>query len=54
MVFARCRDVNDLALHRLYKRRIFPFRVNDNDIGVWVCENDIYHFFFRREGFSRA
>ena len=52
MVFARCRDVNNLALHSLYKRRIFSLRVNDNNIGIRVCENNICHFFFRRKGFS--
>lgn len=36
MAFARGRDVNDLALHSLYKRRIFSLRVNDNDIGIRV------------------
>ena len=47
-----CRDVNDLTLHSLYKRRIFSLRVNDNDIGIRICENNICHFFFRRKGFS--
>ena len=52
MAFACCRDMNDLALHRLYKRRIFSLRVYNNDIGIRVCENDICHFFFCCKGFS--
>ena len=52
MVFARCRDVNDLALHCLYKRRILSLWVNNDNIGVGVGQNDVRHFFLCRKGFA--
>ncbi len=52
MVCACGGDVDDLALHCLDKRRIFPFWVYDNHIGVRVCEDDVRHFLLCRKGFS--
>ena len=52
MVFTCGRDVNDLALHRFHKGRIFSLWVYNNHISVRVCENDIRHFLFRRKGLA--
>ena len=41
-----------LALHRFYKRGIFPFRVNDNHIRIGVCEDNVRHFLFRCKGLA--
>ena len=49
MVFTRCRDVNDLALHCLNKRRILSLWVDDDNIGVGVGQNDVRHFFLCRK-----
>ena len=54
MIFTCRRDVNDLALHCLNKRRIFPLWVYDNHIGIGVSQNDIRHFFFCRKGFTHT
>ena len=52
MVFARCRDVNDLALHCLYKRRILSLWVNNDNIGIGIGQNDVRHFFLCCKGFA--
>lgn len=52
MVFTRCRDVDDLALHCLYKRRILTLWVYNDNIGVGVGQNDIRHFLLCRKGFT--
>ena len=52
MVFTCSRDVNDLALHCLDKRRILSLWVYNYHIGIRVCENDICHFFLCRKGFA--
>ena len=44
--------MDDLALHRLYKRGIFPFRVNDNHIRIGVCEDNVRHFLFCCKGLA--
>ena len=54
MVIARCRDVDDLALHGFHKRGIFSLRVYNNNISVGVGQNDVRHFLLCRKGFTRT
>ena len=52
MVFTGRRNVDDFALHGFYQWRIFPLRVDNNNIRIGICEDDIGHFLFCRKGFT--